>query len=426
MNTNKLQISIRDFRAIKRADIALNGITVLAGVNGSGKSTVSKLIYCIIKWMMDYNDLVLRNLESSLRKYFNILENLTLTYTYDFDTYKKLLDQFQLRSIQDLQDIESRCEAICHNIIEYKNNKDRKNLGDSERERKMVINTVEAPDYFSLEDALHKLMGIIHDQVTFALDKVKNRPSSILNDHLDRLFNDKVSKKITLFEYGEDIFSEKKTTVPIPHYVSQQFYIDTPYAIDNESYPYWRDLNNVLKQDNHKIDSEITTIINKIINGSARYEKNDSNSGFFFRDVRGNDFNLLIAATGIRSFSILQMLLKNGQISENSLLILDEPEAHLHPQWIVEYARLIIVIHKTIGAKFIISSHNPDMISAIRYIADAENCSSQLEFYTARQAQDGTGRYNFRSTGLDIEPIFKSFNKSYDRLNKYAEDYDKE
>ena len=42
-----LKITVKDFRAIHSADIALNGITVIAGVNGSGKSTLSRLLYTI-------------------------------------------------------------------------------------------------------------------------------------------------------------------------------------------------------------------------------------------------------------------------------------------------------------------------------------------------------------------------------------------
>lgn len=44
MNT-LVELSIKDFKAIKRADVQLDGITVVSGVNGCGKSTMSKLLY---------------------------------------------------------------------------------------------------------------------------------------------------------------------------------------------------------------------------------------------------------------------------------------------------------------------------------------------------------------------------------------------
>ena len=35
-------------------------------------------------------------------------------------------------------------------------------------------------------------------------------------------------------------------------------------------------------------------------------------------------------------------------------MIIDEPEAHLHPQWIVEYARLIVLLHKKLVLNFLL------------------------------------------------------------------------
>ena len=114
------------------------------------------------------------------------------------------------------------------------------------------------------------------------------------------------------------------------------------------------------------------------------------------------------------------MLLRNGYIKDNTLLILDEPEAHLHPQCIIEYARIIVLIHKTIGTKFLVSSHSPDMVSAIRYIAETEDCLDHLSFYCAKESEEASGSYSFEAIGDNIEPIFESFNMSYDRLDNYT------
>lgn len=60
-------------------------------------------------------------------------------------------------------------------------------------------------------------------------------------------------------------------------------------------------------------------------------------------------YNLLDVATGVKSFAILQLLIKNGSLSDKTLLIMDEPESHLHPQWTVKYARLIVLLDKEVG-----------------------------------------------------------------------------
>lgn len=39
-----MELSIRDFAKIQQADIVIDGITVIAGENNTGKSTVGKIL----------------------------------------------------------------------------------------------------------------------------------------------------------------------------------------------------------------------------------------------------------------------------------------------------------------------------------------------------------------------------------------------
>ncbi|MDO5666096.1 MAG: AAA family ATPase, partial [Bacteroidia bacterium] len=52
-----LKIILKDIRAINSAEITLDGITVITGENGSGKSTVSKLTYNLFKINLDYDNI---------------------------------------------------------------------------------------------------------------------------------------------------------------------------------------------------------------------------------------------------------------------------------------------------------------------------------------------------------------------------------
>ena len=42
---SNLRVNTEKFRAINKADILIEGITLVAGENGCGKSTLSKLLY---------------------------------------------------------------------------------------------------------------------------------------------------------------------------------------------------------------------------------------------------------------------------------------------------------------------------------------------------------------------------------------------
>jgi predicted ATPase len=115
-------------------------------------------------------------------------------------------------------------------------------------------------------------------------------------------------------------------------------------------------------------------------------------------------------------------LIENGWLTENTLLEIDEPETNLHPQWVVELAHLLVCINKTFGTKILITSHNPDMVSAIRYISEKEDLLNTTRFYLAEQ-RESSDMFDYKDLGSDIEPVFGSFNKSFDTLQKYVENY---
>ena len=57
MNTSEppqIRLKIYSFRAVKSADIIIDGITVVTGENGCGKSTLSKLLYFFYKTVAVY------------------------------------------------------------------------------------------------------------------------------------------------------------------------------------------------------------------------------------------------------------------------------------------------------------------------------------------------------------------------------------
>lgn len=126
-------------------------------------------------------------------------------------------------------------------------------------------------------------------------------------------------------------------------------------------------------------------------------------------------------ATGFKTFAYLQRLLENGYLNEHSLLLIDEPEAHLHPQWIVEYARLLVLLNKELGLKIMIASHNPDMVEAIRQISSREGVAENTNFYVAKEDKENPLRFNYEYLGQDVSEIFESFNVALDRIELYGD-----
>ena len=126
------------------------------------------------------------------------------------------------------------------------------------------------------------------------------------------------------------------------------------------------------------------------------------------------------AATGFKTFSYLQRLLENGYLNEETLLMIDEPEAHLHPQWVVEFARLLVLLNKKLGLKIMLASHNPDMVAAIHDIANKEGVLANTNFYVAQQESPDNHQYVYKDLEHEIGEIFESFNIALENINRYG------
>ena len=204
--------------------------------------------------------------------------------------------------------------------------------------------------------SIQKLKSRIGSVVQDAKKVIRERDISVYCNIWSEIFNEKCSKNIGLKEFGVPVTDWSAGRLETVHWIKDCVYIDTPMAINDPSTIdiYWRDLIDALRKKNGMASKTIDQleIINGIISGEAYFSQEVLDEGFKFKRSDGKIFDLQECATGIKSFGIIQVLLKNGILDKDALLIVDEPEAHLHPQWIVEYARLIVLLNKYVGIKF--------------------------------------------------------------------------
>ena len=417
---SNIKVVTENFRAIGHAAIQISGITVVAGENSSGKSTISKLLYYLFNTSSNYEVLVKEEL---MRNFLDLFFFFNITYhTYinnDGNINRKIIDKIKdLRSEETYKKLSLReIELYLITFIE-------------ELYAKLDIQNSRYNRYVDdiLEDQQEKgiegLKYFVKEKIKQAENKIQKRPTSLFIDKLLDLFEEKLPETFEVSEDDEIIVSLKKENLSLPFMVNKAIYIDTPMSISVSNFDHWDELNKLLKEqgDIKSYQREMLSLISDNIHGEAEYNIDWPYSHFSFTRSDGKIFDLNEVATGIKAFSIIQLLLKNGHIDNRTLLIIDEPESHLHPQWIVEYARMIVLLHKHIGVKFFLASHNPDMVSAIRYIAEKEGVLDNVNYYLAEKEEE-TYQYNYRSLGTEIDLIFASFNIALDRINQYSLPY---
>ena len=62
-----MRISLRNIGLIKEADVDINGITVIAGKNNTGKSTVAKSLYSVFKAFYNIDDKIEKDKTENMR-----------------------------------------------------------------------------------------------------------------------------------------------------------------------------------------------------------------------------------------------------------------------------------------------------------------------------------------------------------------------
>ncbi|WP_304295921.1 AAA family ATPase, partial [Capnocytophaga leadbetteri] len=77
---SNIKVVTEGFRAIGHAAIQINGITVVAGENSSGKSTISKLLYELFNTVSNYEILVKEKLKEEMRDLFQFFRILSADF----------------------------------------------------------------------------------------------------------------------------------------------------------------------------------------------------------------------------------------------------------------------------------------------------------------------------------------------------------
>jgi len=410
-----MKLKFNDIGIIKEADILINGLTVLAGVNDTGKSTVGKLLYSLIKVSNNYVSVLKLNQKDEVIRIIENIVGLPLEINYqkkqklrseelreeksEIDNATKIFDELPLygqksKSISykwviDLVNEYAVKVGLDINGVEFKAyTSDLKNIFDVDK------------NSIKVQSAAFDLM--IKEEFTDQICKVNgNKLSNIKLE--DNGYN---SVDIDLLHNETSNISAMKSSL-----TSDVTYIESPLQIRENV---WKDngsnensriylkshqddlLDKLSKSDTgtENILQEIErkdkiktfeNMIAHIIGGEFNYKEGKKN---FIYTRNGNEFRLKNTATGIKVFAIIKLLLNSGSLKKNSILIIDEPEVHLHPQWQMDYAELLVMMVKELGIKVLVNSHSPYMIEAFKVYSDHHGIADATNFYMMKRAED--------------------------------------
>ena len=133
-------------------------------------------------------------------------------------------------------------------------------------------------------------------------------------------------------------------------------------------------------------------------------------------NIDNKEVNLCSASSGEQSI-YLTMIGISSNITENSLILIDEPETCLHPAWQEKYISNIEIFKDNYkNCTFWIATHSPKIISGARAdatIFDCENNTIYNNEIFSKQSSDYQLAELFKSPGYKNEYIIKKINRSH-------------
>lgn len=116
-----------------------------------------------------------------------------------------------------------------------------------------------------------------------------------------------------------------------------------------------------------KVFADSRKALRDLLGGSV---DNDEASGkWYFVNKRGQKFEISVTAEGVKKISILDRLLGNGYISNQSILFFDEVESALHPSAIYDFLDILDKLAFDMGIQIFIVSHSYFVIKKLYLIA---------------------------------------------------------
>jgi len=335
-----MNLKLENIGIVKNADIDIDGLTVIAGENDTGKSTVGKALYFQLRVISDVHKMI---------------------------SGEKELETFP----------EYRRTTILPKLI-FDNQMGAGNIILNLEERKYKYD-------FGNEKPFSE------DFAKIGLDKTMGLPIMIetpLVWNFNKFFNQMSIIESQMGMYGDELS------------------IDYPFFLKELHFR----LSIKSKSESYHIENDISSIIN------GDFKKDDLGNFFFVK--KDKRIELLNTATGIKYFGIFQVLSQNNYLNENTILILDEPEVHLHPKWQLKMAELIVELVKN-GVKILVNSHSPYMIEALQRYSQIAQLEDKTNFYLA---QDGVIDKIENSNSRTLSEIFEKLSEPYDVFEKMESD----
>ena len=420
-----MKLHIENFAKISKADIIFDGLTVIAGDNNTGKSTVGKVLYSFFRSLSNLDKRIQNERLDSIRTAFEVVPCAApygdvIPKLIKGDT-PELIVTDMLRSFWNMSEklgspkpsnedsadiIAMYLKSVVANMEQVQKTTD---IDYGNRILLRVFDCVFHKQYHPLQPS----EGVARLVLT-----VKNQENVIEFGHetWQSKWPTKLLKKARLI-----------TTPDILSYMNvQQLETDKNATFYFEKYEL--EILKELRQDaslslagqiaSEKLLKDIYKKLDEVIGGVFR--RDEQNEYALFEKGHSQPTKAANLSMGLKAFVLLRLMLEKGVLSENDVLILDEPENHLHPEWQVFYAQLLVLLQKTFHLTMLVTTHSNFFVNALQRFSISENIQKQTHFYLSLPDEKKNGFCTFLDKMDTASEIMRSFNTAYNTIDEMS------
>ena len=400
-----MKLLLRNFAKIKEAEVRFDGLTVIAGNNNTGKSTVGKVLFTLFHSLRNMSRSVMEERKDFVQRFlWEIYMNNNRRAAMPAEAMKKMAKSREVVGAAETELPSVWYEVLMKGIVQDL----QLNLSQEEKED------------------LHKRIEEAwkHSDAEIAKELATRAFAQVFQGQVNSLTKEGAEASIILQVQGEEksIRFEKNECVEYQDNVNlmeDALYVEDPFLMEECFKGRLRQRTSVQSQ--ALLEYLETNELPNAIDAIEIKKKNDDISLLFRETIPGDivheqyrfvlrssaqeqALNVENWSTGIKSFAILKRLLENGALHEKGVLILDEPEIHLHPQWQLYYAEILVLLQKAFNLTILLTTHSPFFMDAIEIYTHKHGISDKTKYYLSETLDHEVG---FRDVSGKIDEIYE-------------------
>lgn len=458
-----MKFHLKNIGLFKEANFDLNGITVIAGPNSTGKSTIEKAVSLYMSSLYRLDDYILfdrvETIKQKMRDRGTALDTIFKTISHSkrrrhVADIQKLQDQYSLDFAQAAdEELSNLLEEYALNHAAYYGIHDKSAIESSLQYKsweKITLNAIK--EILRVNDADLGKTKVTQDLRLFFASQI----ITIGNEEEGAQIRCREDNSENIIEFsrnmksGRDVCSSIDVKTPV---VTDAVYIDSPNILDNLIFfgkesskrlvkalfwpgrsSWWR-LSEENNEENEKKKSEDTLvqqeqtaeridrfhhIIENIVGGHL--EMMNTGRLQFVPIKSKRNIEMANVSTGIKALSTLAYIIDQNILSDDMVLMLDEPEINLHPEWQLKYAEILVELQKEYNLKIILTTHSPYFVEAIEnYSRLSDNNLNTCHFYLTEH--NGNSAV-LKDVTEDPREIYKKMAEPFAELEKLEEQND--